>query len=580
MKRFIPLLIVALFFIPSQISSAGESERISIDLGGGMISTAPLVIGEQVFIKSIGQLSALNATTGEMNWQVKHPTPHLFETSPLLHHSTEIVDSVLTGWTDGMICAYDALSGKEIWNHSTESKQYGITGRMILNEGELVAPFDHGLLVLNPSNGQLIWQAAVVEERFYRSSPFASEGGFLLGSESGKVWSFEQGTPPVEIFQSPESISSPKIRGPVVEIDNRLLVPVQGTTNSSLVETDGNSTVLHPLGGSLALMAVSGNDVLMSSSRSSKMFDCATWCVEFQILTDEPVVGEVIFDNGKIILPVNSAEGKWLRFVEDCDGSDCDWISLSPLYHSHPQYLTAAPAHFSDAIIMVNDAGWVDIGKNEPLRAHVSPEKTENPAPNSSIIALFFLIPGSLLIMFGVGKEGLNNFLPALGASLILLGAGYYIPTLQNLVTVIESESVDPLREEIPEQWIGSQVVVFELSHGLTASHQGNDTFIDHKGIEIAKVQSSDTDGRLYVGGLSGYQDVRSLTMAAADIAGLLYVDHLEELGYRVDRIGGVNDGENGQWLIYYEDGNVGLLAIDANSIKDDATIIWKMENY
>ncbi len=122
--------------------------------------------------------------------------------------------------------------------------------------------------------------------------------------------------------------------------------------------------------------------------------------------------------------------------------------------------------------------------------------------------------------------------------------------------------------------------MVFELSHGLTASHQGNDIFIYHKGIEIAKSQSTDTDGRLYVGGLSGYQDVRSLTMAAANIAGLLYVDHLEELGYRVDRIGGVNDGENGQWLIYYEDGNIGLLAIDANSIRYDATIIWKIENY
>ena len=580
MKYCTTLLIFAIIIAPISMVSAEESKTISVNLDSGMISTAPLVISEQIMVKSIGQISSLNATNGEINWIVKHPTPHLFETAPLIYYSSNESELLITGWTDGMICAYDILNGTEKWNHSTSLKGYGITGKMIIYDEKLVVPFDHGIVVLNPDDGNQYWNATLEDERFYRSSPLKFNNSLLLGSENGQVWSFKEGESPSLYFRPPESILSPKIRGDIFEIENRLLIPVQGIENSSVVELDGNTTVLHKMGGSLGLMVMNENVLLATSSNSSKLFDCSSWCMEIQTLTDEPVVGEAIFDGEQIILPVNSLEGKWLRFNKNCSNGDCEWVAISTLYHSHPQFLTAAPGFYGDAIVIANDAGWVDIVKNSPLRTY-EVEKVEQKTPeNSEYIALFFLVPGSLLILAGIGKEDFRKFSPAIGASLILLGAGYYIPTLQSAVSSIESESEDPLRSIMPEQWIDTQVVVFELSDGLTASHQDNHTFIDFSGQEIRKTSSDDGVGRLFVGGFSGHNDVRSLTIAAAEVGGLIYVEHVEELGYRVDRIGEIIDGKNGHWLIYYEDGNRGPSAIDANSIVDDAVIIWKIETF
>lgn len=580
MKYCTTLLIFAIIIAPMAMGSAEESKTISVDLSSGMISTAPLVISDQIIVKSIGQISALNATTGEINWITKHPTPHLFEISPLIHYSSNESESLITGWTDGMICAYDILSGKEKWNHSTPLKGYGITGKMIVHDEKIVVPFDHGIVVLNPNDGNEYWNATLEDERFYRSSPTKFNDSLLLGSEKGQVWLFKEGDSPSLYFHPPESIPSPKIRGGIIQIANRLLIPVQGIENSSVVELDGNTTVLHQMGGSLGLMAMNENILLATSSNSSKLFDCSSWCMEIQTLTDEPVVGEVIFTEEQIILPVNTIEGKWLRYNKNCSDGDCKWVAISSLYHSHPQFLTAAPGFYGDAIIIANDAGWVEIVKNNRLEAYVAEEVDKNSTENSAYIALLFLLPGSLLILVGVGKEDFRKFSPAIGASLILLGAGYYIPTLQSAVSSIESESEDPLRSIMPEQWIDNQVVVFELSDGLTASHQGNHTFIDFSGQEIRRTSSDDGVGRLFVGGFSGHSDVRSLTITAAEIGGLIYVEHVEELGYRVDRIGEIIDGENGNWLIYYEDGNRGLSAVDANRISSDAVIIWKIETF
>jgi hypothetical protein len=49
-------------------------------------------------------------------------------------------------------------------------------------------------------------------------------------------------------------------------------------------------------------------------------------------------------------------------------------------------------------------------------------------------------------------------------------------------------------------------------------------------------------------------------------------------MGYRVDKIANAIDGEDGLWLLYWEDGVLARLAVDANSIEDDSIIIWRFE--
>ena len=180
------------------------------------------------------------------------------------------------------------------------------------------------------------------------------------------------------------------------------------------------------------------------------------------------------------------------------------------------------------------------------------------------------------MVAIGVRKESWAKYLPALGASIILLGAGYYLQAISELTTPTSEVSEDPLRELMPELWKGTQVVVFEFENGLPSRFTGNETFLGSNG-ELIDSHQFAGGGRVFVGGLEGYDDVRSLTIAAAEIAALAYQEHSEDMGYRVDRIGGVIDGGGGFWLLYWEDGIIGQQAIDANSIRHDAVIIWRV---
>ncbi len=576
MRRINAFAIILLLSISSSSVLAESEQRISIDLARGMISTAPITNGEIVIIKSIGNITALDIEDGKEKWVVEHTTPHLFEISPPLFHSVSGKEMLLVGWTDGMVCAYDVNTGVELWNYSTEMKGYGITGALLIDENAVIVPYDHGLMALDTASGLQLWDVAFEEELFYRSSPVTFDDSYLMGSESGILWKISPNSAPTKLYSPVAEIESAKIRGPVLTLDERVLIPVQGSNNGSLIETDFSSTVVHSALGTIAMLAEYENWVVAATSQNTTIYDCSTWCTSTQILTDEPVTGEVDFNAGIITLPVNDGSGKWLRFGQDCTLGNCTWVEIAPLIHSRPQYLTAGVGNFVNAVFMVNDAGWVDIIKNDVLKEETSNPKSQNSSDNEDIFALIFIIPGVIMIVVGMRKEGWENYLPALGASIILLGAGYYLQAISDLTSDTSESVEDPLRKSIPELWNGTQVVVFDFGNDFPSRFLGNETFIASTG-EVIETRQFPDGGRVYVGGFEGYGDVRSLTIAATEIASVEYVEHHEGMGYRVDRIGTVLDGEFGLWLQYYEDGKVGLLAIDANSIDDDAVIIWKL---
>ena len=575
-KRISAFVIFILLSISLSSTSAELNERISINLDRGMISTAPVTNGEIVIIKSIGHLTALDINDGSEKWMVEHPTPHFFEISPPLFHSTPENDLLLVGWTDGMVCAYDATTGEEVWNRSTEMKGYGITGALLMVEDEVIVPYDHGLMALDVLTGSLSWDVVVEEQLFYRSSPAVFGNTYLMGSETGVLWEISPNSAPSQFYSPSADIESPMIRGPVMVLDDRILIPVQGSSNGSLIETDGISTIVHPALGTIAILAYRDGGVVVATSQYTTVYDCETWCVALQTLTDESVTGEVGFENGVITLPINDAEGRWLRFSQDCNLGNCTWVKITPLFHSQPQYLTAGAGYFNNAIFIANDAGWVDIITNGSLSSIYNEKKEQNNTPEGDVFALLFILPGAAMVAIGVRKESWAKYLPALGASIILLGAGYYLQAISELTTPTSEVSEDPLRELMPELWKGTQVVVFEFENGLPSRFTGNETFLGSNG-ELIDSHQFAGGGRVFVGGFEGYDDVRSLTIAAAEIAALAYQEHSEDMGYRVDRIGGVIDGGGGFWLLYWEDGIIGQQAIDANSIRGDAVIIWRV---
>jgi alcohol dehydrogenase (cytochrome c) len=60
-----------------------------------------------------GFVTAIDAETGDVRWQVKTPKPMVAGIT------TTAGGVVLTGDLDGNALAYDAQSGKELWRHAT-----------------------------------------------------------------------------------------------------------------------------------------------------------------------------------------------------------------------------------------------------------------------------------------------------------------------------------------------------------------------------------------------------------------------------------------------------------------------------
>ena len=559
-------IIATLLISTIPLVSSSSEEQILIDLDRGIISTAPVITGDIFLVKSIGWLSALDLESGKELWAVEHQTPHFFEISPPM----VIGEKVVTGWTDGVISAHDLEDGREIWKLETEMKGYGITGSLI-NEGDtILVPTDHGVLSLYHSNGSIVWDASTEETTFYRSSPLRFGNEVLLGGDDGRVFVINESGNNYWL-DPPSSISNPSIRGKIVSIGQRLLIPIQSRSGGGLVEFYEDQSIIHPISGSLAILSEQDGFIIMASTEKTVLFDCISWCVEVQELTNEPISGETQFLENEIILPVNSAEGKWLLFRPTCQGENCTWELAETIAPKYPQYLTANLVKTDDAIIMVNDAGWVELIVKQQLGGYYEEEKSGA----FQISSWLLLIGGALFILLGVNRSGFMSYGIALGSSLIFMALILNIQSIDDALITIQKSQEKTLDESIPSQWKDTQIVVFELNQQTPDDFANFNTWINADGTILNQEEGG---GVIYVGGMKNHQNARSLTIEAVEIAGLDYSEHQEFMGYRVDKIANAIDGEDGLWLLYWEDGDLARVAIDANSIEDDAIIMWSFE--
>ena len=563
MKLYFIIVILMISTIP--LASSSSEEQIIIDLDRGMISTAPVISGDVLLVKSIGWLSALDLESGEELWAVEHQTQHFFETSPPL----VIGEMVVTGWTDGVISAYNLKNGSEIWSLETEMKGYGITGSLLLEGETILVPTDHGVLSLYHSNGSIVWNASTEESTFYRSSPLRFGDDVLLGGEDGRVFGINESGNNYWL-EPPSSILNPSIRGKIVSIGQRLLIPIQSESGGGLVEVYGGQSIIHPISGSLAILSEQDGFIILASTEKSILFDCISWCVEVQELTNEPVSGETQFLKNEIILPVNSAEGKWLLFRPNCQAENCTWKLAETIAPTHTQYLTANLLKTDNAIVMVNDAGWVEV----IIKKQLNDISKEEESDFLQIPWWFLLIGGSLFILLGVNNESLKYGI-TLGSSLIFMALILNIQSIDNALMSTQKSQGENLDDSIPSQWVGTQIVLFELNQQTPDEFTNMNTWINANGTILNQEEG---DGIIYVGGMKDHQNARSLTIEATEIAGLDYSEHQEFMGYRVNKIANAIDGEGGLWLLYWEDGVLARLAVDANGIDNDATIIWRFE--
>ena len=131
-----------------------------------------------------GEVVAFLADKGKVRWR-RRIGPS--ETSPLVAGGR-----VYVGDWNGYVYAFDARTGRKIWQYRTDG---AVKGGVALSGHRLyVGSYDHNLYALDAGTGRLVWRASSQDRlgsrgTFY-STPAVAYGRVYIGSTDGKVYSF------------------------------------------------------------------------------------------------------------------------------------------------------------------------------------------------------------------------------------------------------------------------------------------------------------------------------------------------------------------------------------------------------
>jgi len=413
------ILILALFLFaafPAEASEGRHAEWVtdpvlpdvqwnaSVDIG--YISTTPLVKDGLVIVKGGGDpntgegagLAAYRADTGVEVWRTLHTASNRgFEIAPLMGiPATEGTnnpcanehDMVVTGWTSGILTAYDFVTGVELWNHSTPAPNWGITGGGFLaTTGTIVWPTETGIVQVCSANGTVQQQYHDSELRTYRANlgawvsmasdqngSITTSMGWLQGTESGHLLRYDANAAlidDIDIVELANLSGIWKIRStPVFLVEYGTLIHLHSDGVSNLVrvqwDESGNTTLLEsitmgagtattPPGMTQLTVFASLDDAVHFGIVNNSMFEAIRWNA-----TD--VVGEIQWiqwDNVvSICLPQNRANGSWYLAIDA--NHSVEWIP------DQTGYVTSGCG--SDGLVhaVANDASWLEV-RYDPL---------------------------------------------------------------------------------------------------------------------------------------------------------------------------------------------------------------------
>ncbi len=128
--------------------------------------------------KSAGFLVALDTTAGHKLWQTRlfYPNPYMAQATSIAIH-----DSVLYVVSDGLVAAFDADSGKVIWQAS--GREMDAHDRPAYVAGALYISSRDSIEVLDASSGEPLRRLDVGERVV--SSPVVADGMLYIASEDG-----------------------------------------------------------------------------------------------------------------------------------------------------------------------------------------------------------------------------------------------------------------------------------------------------------------------------------------------------------------------------------------------------------
>ena len=560
-----PLLLAALVLLtlPAVNASAepGAFEETytldwTYDFGGSYITTAPLFVDQQLFVRTSASWGGDNSPTlaafsldGEPLWSHTNSNSTHHDMAPLLHVAEgegscgSWPDMLIIGWSDGQIEARSTEDGALIWAHQSEPIIWGITGAMAVDEDRIVAPTRSGVVALCASNGMLEMEAQT--GLGWRNGVTIGAEEYFLGDESGLLW----GVTRDGVVRSID-LGEGKIRHAPLMTTAGLFVQVQGVPFSTvhLIDVDDfTSKSTLRTGTSPAVPIMYDSFVLSADSEAIRLFSCAVSCEETSQVSFRSN-GEIgVLGKGQFSLPFNGHERGWGLVNVSSSGG----LMLEEFTTGADGYATSAPGSLT-----YEETTYLAFGSDESV-VYVY---TANQAPTDENIEVdqmefdWFVQGMTFLLFLSLGAAGVQ-FLRNKGTSVLRFLSIYLLIIALLIVDQVAVQWSQFIQENTPdadaqevwdpswnESWRGTQIVSITI------------------------------EGELHsVGGLEGYTNAYELTKAACEELGLEIRVESTSLGIYVVAFEGVT-GEGWEYTV---DGRLATLAADSAMLDAASIVQW-----
>jgi len=550
MKR--TLVVLSLLFcilLPSSIATPEGFESWEADLDNGYISTKPIIVDEQVIVRTSGywtgedrpHIYAFDLYTGEENWRFKNAASLNHDMSPLLHIEAGAgecgswSEMIIAGWTDGRVTALNLEDGSLVWSAQTEVVNWGITGLLAIDDENVVVPTRQGLSRFCLSDGEENLRVDL-PQLGWRNGVAVTNDSYLIGNEEGVVNIISKTGEVTNL-----TVGDGMIRHAPIQTDVGIVTHLQ-TENGSGIYLDGQ--LLAEEGPSPAMPLDVGNDIFFGTSDHIMWWTCDSSCT-FQGRTPFHTNGEITTQSISGItsfwFPNNSPDGGW---ATGYPGQE-----LVIYNTSHDTYTTAGVGFGPDGeMAFGNDEGVLMVVMDPTKQAQIA---VEGPNTWTSEDSSFEIEPAHVLVLaltvgiiiFQLRRD--TDMVVKLGVLLLLVIAIIVMPSVSDMW----SKEVDNLDtapgdwdNDWPDEWKETQVVVFELP-----------------------------DGEVAIGGLEGHYNVEQLTDNAAIQLGI----EIEKEPFTIgDMIISFNGHEFEGWE-FTIDGERSQVGISSAEVGEVAVVRW-----
>ena len=551
MKRLlVAFCLLFCMLLPISVADEHSSDYWEIDLDNGYISTKPIIVENQVIVRTSGfwtgedrpHVYAFNLDTGQENWRFKNAASTNHDMSPLMHVEAGIgtcgnwSEMVIIGWTDGKVTALDIEDGSLTWSSQTEVVTWGITGAMALDGDSVVVPTRQGLSRFCLSDGTENLRVDL-PQLGWRNGVTVTNDTYLIGNEDGVVNIISKSGNITNI-----SFGEGMIRHAPIQTDAGIIVHLQNTDGSEIYL---NGDLLAEEGYSPAIPLQNGDDIFFATSEHVIWWKCESNCT-FQGRTDFHANGEITLqpnqNSTSIWYPRNTPDGGWATGLP---GQELEMYTTS-----HDTYTTAGVGFGANGeMAFGNDAGVLRVVLDSSERTQIIDGREEfgSESEDSSfqVEPEHFVLAALIVAMVAFQYRKDSAMVKKLGVLLVLVISIMALPS----VSEVWSKEIDQLTEspgdwddDWPDEWQGTQVVVFELSNG-----------------EVA------------IGGLEGHENVEQLTESAAIQLGIQIEKETFSLG---DMIVSFNGQELNGWE-FTIDGERSQVGISSAEVGEASVVRW-----